>query len=140
MQREIIHTSAVYTSRSHLSQAARWGDLVWTGGLGPLDVAGNIISDDIAAQARQCLENLHAVLRTAGSDLNHVLKVNVYLRQIEDFAAFEAVYKTFFTDTPPPRCVIACSLGHPASEGRPGMAIEIEAVAGVPAATAEETV
>lgn len=132
MEREIISTSDVYKSASHLSQAARWGNLVWTGGLGPLTSDRRIVSANMKDQARQCLTNLQAVLAAANTDLDHVLKVNVYLRRMEDFPAFEEVYKTFFRGTPPPRCAVACSLGHPATEGRPGMDIELEAVAGIP--------
>ena len=70
--------------------------------------------------------------QVAGTDLDHVLKLNVFLRRMEDLAVFEEVYKAFFRGVLPPRRIVACTLGHPATEGRPGMGIEPEAVAGVP--------
>lgn len=133
MKRQIVSTDQVYKSRSHLSQAAVWGNLVWTGGLGPLNKEREIVSADMTGQARQCLENMKAVLAAAGTGFENVLKVNVYLRTMADFPAFEEVYKTYFKDAPPPpRCTVACELGHPPKDGRPGMLIEIEAVAGIP--------
>lgn len=132
MKRRIVSTDRVYKSASHLSQAARWGDLVWTGGIGPLRRDRSIVPGGIGPQAQQTLENLRAILEAAGTDLTQVLRVTVYLRRMEDFPAFEQVYRTFIHDDPPPRCTVACVLGHPASEGNPGMDIEIEAVAGVP--------
>lgn len=132
MEREIITSARAYRSRSHLSHAVRWGNVVWTAGLGPLTLDRTIVSSSIGDQARQCLENLRAVLEEAGTDLEHLIKVTVYLRHMEDFPEFERVYQSFIQGTPPARCTVACGLGHPATDGKPGMDIEIEAVAGVP--------
>ncbi len=130
--REIIHTDSVYRSKSHLSQAARWGDLVWTGGLGPLDIDGQVVGRSIGEQTDQCMANLRDVLAAAETGFEHVVKITVYLRRLEDFPGFEASYRRWIPSSPPPRCAVGCELGHPATDDSPGMDIEIEAVAGVP--------
>jgi enamine deaminase RidA (YjgF/YER057c/UK114 family) len=81
---------------------------------------------DVADQARRCLANLSAVLEAAGTSLEHALKVTVYLRNVEDRDAFNAVYVEVMPKPFPARTAAFCELGNP------DMLVEIEVVAGVP--------
>jgi 2-iminobutanoate/2-iminopropanoate deaminase len=67
---------------------------------------GQIAGDDIQTQARQCLENLKAVLECAGASLSNLLKVNVYLRNMGDFDKFNQVYASYFPAAPPARTTV----------------------------------
>jgi 2-iminobutanoate/2-iminopropanoate deaminase len=75
------------------SQAIRIGDLIYTSGQVALDPAtGQIVFGGIAEQTTRVLENLKAVLEAAGTDLSHVVKTVVFLKDINDFAAMNATY------------------------------------------------
>ena len=91
------------------SQAVVHGDQVYCSGQIPLDPATGALvgGDDVAAQTRQVLANLDAVLRAAGSSRAHVLRTGVFLRDMADFAAMNTVYAEFFGDTRPARATVA---------------------------------
>lgn len=90
------------------SQAMVHGGLVWCSGQIALDPAtGQVVEGGVDAQARQVLKNLDAVLSAAGSDRTRVLRTTVYLRDMADFAAVNAVYAAFFGDTRPARATVA---------------------------------
>ncbi len=79
------------------------GNLVFTAGqIGTVPGTGAMV-EGVEAQARQVLENLKAVLRAAGSDLDRVVKVTVFLTDIGDFQKVNAVYSEFFGEEPPAR-------------------------------------
>src|SRR5207237_8211462 len=61
---------------------------------------------DVKAAARNALENVKAILEEAGSDLDHVLKVTLYINDMEDFAAINEVYSTYFTGIRPARALV----------------------------------
>ena len=78
------------------SQAVHIGDLVYSSGQIPLDPAtGQIVAGGIREQTERVLENLKAVLAAAGTDLGHVLKTTVFLKNMSDFAAMNEVYATY---------------------------------------------
>ena len=81
----------------------------------------------IEAQTAQTLENLKAVLEAAGTSLEHVVKVTVFLTNINDFAAMNQVYRRYFQDNPPARTTVGV-----AALARPDLLIEIEMVALLP--------
>ncbi len=90
------------------AQAVAHGGVLYCSGQIALDPAtGAIVEGDVAAQARQVLANLDAVLRAGGSTRAHVLKCNVFLRDMADFAAVNAVYAEFFGDARPARATVA---------------------------------
>jgi len=90
------------------SAAVAIGDLVFVSGQIALDsVAGKLIEGDIAAQTRQSLENLQAILAAAGLTFAHVVKTTIFLTSMGDFAAVNAVYKTYLTEPYPARSTIA---------------------------------
>lgn len=110
------------------SQAVRAGDIVFCSGQIALDPAsGKLVDGDVAVQTRRVLDNLGAVLAGAGCRFEHVVKTTIYLVDMTDFAAVNAVYAERFTGAvAPARATVAVSalpLG-----GR----VEIEAVAVVP--------
>lgn len=89
------------------SHAVWAGDLVYLSGQTPLDPAtGKLVEGDVAAQAAQCFRNLFEVLQAAGLTPEHVIKVNVYLVDMADFAAMNRVYAAQFSQPYPARTTI----------------------------------
>ncbi|MFB6296793.1 MAG: RidA family protein [Halobacteriales archaeon] len=106
------------------SQATTDGDLVFTAGQIPLTPDGTHLDDEsIDVQTRQCLENVKAILDEEGLTMQDVLKVNVYLADIDDYERANQAYEEYFQDNPPARSAIGVD-ALPA-----GAAIEIEAIA-----------
>jgi 2-iminobutanoate/2-iminopropanoate deaminase len=89
------------------SQAIATGNLVFCAGQIPLDPAtGNLVEGDVTAQTRRVIENIKAVLAAAGATLNDVVKSTVFLLDINDFAAMNAVYAEYFAAPFPARSTI----------------------------------
>jgi 2-iminobutanoate/2-iminopropanoate deaminase len=106
------------------SQAIIEGDFIFVAGQGPINPAtGSLELGDARSETRRVFENLRAILQAAGSSLDHVVKCNVYLRDIKDFAAMNEVYATYFTPPFPARTTIQAG----ALPG--GIAVEIECIA-----------
>jgi 2-iminobutanoate/2-iminopropanoate deaminase len=106
------------------SQAIIEGDLLFLAGQGPIDPAtGATNLGDIASQTRLTLQNVKAILEAAGSSLDKVIRCNVYLKDIGDFAAMNEVYAQAFTAPYPARTTIQAG----ALPG--GIAVEIECTA-----------
>jgi 2-iminobutanoate/2-iminopropanoate deaminase len=97
------------------------GDLVYTAGQIGADASG-AVADGIEAQTRQALENLRLCLDAAGCSFGDVMKVNAYLTDMDNFAAYNAVYRETFTAPYPARTTVGAALA-------PGLLVEIEAVA-----------
>jgi 2-iminobutanoate/2-iminopropanoate deaminase len=90
------------------SAAIDAGDFVFVSGQIPLDSAtGKLIGGDIAAQARQSLENLKTILEAAGLGFADVVKTTIFLTNMGDFAAVNEVYKTYVAEPYPARSTIA---------------------------------
>ncbi|MBC3938227.1 RidA family protein [Anaerotruncus massiliensis (ex Liu et al. 2021)] len=105
------------------SHAVLAGNTLYTSGQLGLDPVSGDLAEGVEAQARQALENLKAVLETAGMDFQDVTKTTVFLSDMGDFAAINAIYAQYFTGEAPARsCVQVAALPK-------GAAFEIEAVA-----------
>lgn len=106
-----IHTDNAPAAIGPYSQAIAAGNTIYVSGQLPIDPAtGAFAGEDIAAQTRQSLTNLKSILNAAGADMSSVVKTTVYLANIADFAAMNAVYAEFFTAPYPARAAfeVAC--------------------------------
>ncbi|WP_135303359.1 Rid family detoxifying hydrolase [Haloarcula amylovorans] len=119
-----VHTDDAPAAVGAYSQATTTDDLVFTAGQIPLTPDGELRVDaPVAEQTQQALENLEAVLAEAGAGMDDVLKVTVYLDDIDDFDEMNDTYQTFFDEDPPARSAVGV-------DALPkGAAVEIEAVA-----------
>jgi 2-iminobutanoate/2-iminopropanoate deaminase len=107
--REIIKTSNAPAAIGPYSQGIRVpaGQMIFTAGQIALDPAtGRLIEGDIAAQTRRVLENVKAILATAGATLENVVKTTVFMADLNEFAAMNEVYAKFFPSNPPARSTI----------------------------------
>lgn len=123
MSREIIATEKAPAAVGPYSQAVRVGNLVFTAGQIGIDPVLGRLRTGIAAQTRQALANLQAVLEAAGSSLNQVVKTTIFLRDMADFATVNQIYGSFFTAAPPARSTVQVS------DLPLGALVEIEAIA-----------
>jgi len=109
-ERERIASNGAPAAIGPYSQAIRIGELVFCSGQVPIDPAtGELVDGDIGAQTRRALDNLQAVLEAAGSSLTRAVKCQVYLADMNDFAAMNEVYATAFTEPPPARACVEVS-------------------------------
>lgn len=107
------------------SHAVKIPGLIFCSGQTPVDSAGNVVPGDIKAHTAQCLSNLTDVLKTAGSSWDKVVKVNIYLKSMGDYAAVNEEYIKLLPDPKPARtCIQAGGLPFDVD-------IEIEAIAAV---------
>lgn len=106
------------------SHAVWSGRKLYLSGQTPIDPAtGKLVEGDVAAQTAQCFKNLFGVLAAAGLEPGHVVKVNVYLADMQDFAAMNSIYETQFEQPYPARTTIGVA-------GLPlGARVEIEMIA-----------
>jgi 2-iminobutanoate/2-iminopropanoate deaminase len=89
------------------SQGIDTGTMVFTSGQLPIDpVSGKMIDGPIEEQTRQSILNVEAVLKEAGSDLNKVVKVTVFVKDMGNFSRINEVYKEFFSDHKPARSLV----------------------------------
>ena len=124
MNKKIIHTEKAPAAVGPYSQAVCTESLVFVSGQIAIDPSsGEFITGDIKAQTRQVLKNLSEVLLAAGSSLEKVVKISVFINNMDEFGAVNEVYSEFFTTDPPARaCVEVSRLPKEAN-------VEIEAVA-----------
>ena len=127
MTKALISTENAPAAVGPYSQAVAANGLVFCSGQIPLDPGtGELVTGSIADQTRRCMENLKAVLIEAGSGLDHLVKVNVYLADIDDYAEFNEAYGEFIGTEAPARAAVAVA-------GLPkGARVEVECVALAP--------
>jgi 2-iminobutanoate/2-iminopropanoate deaminase len=105
--RQAISTDQAPKAIGPYSQAVRAGNLLFVSGQIPINPAtGNMIDGDIAAQTRRVFENLSAILKAAGGSLENVVRTTVFLADMEDFAAMNEVYASFFSTPAPARSTV----------------------------------
>ncbi len=123
MTKQIIHTDHAPAAIGPYSQAVRAGNTVYFSGQIPLDPAtGNLVDGDIAAQARRAFDNLKAVAEAADGSLDRIVRLGLYLTDLSQFAAVNAVMQEYFAAPYPARSTIEVS-------GLPkGAAFEVDAV------------
>jgi reactive intermediate/imine deaminase len=112
---------------SHYTDAVRFGNLLFVSGVAPVDAAGRLVGGgDVAAQARQIFVNLKSILRAADADFSDVLKVTVYLTDVNDRGKINPVRQEYFGAARPASTLIGIK-----QLAIDGMKIEIEAVVGL---------
>ena len=122
--KQIISSDKLPTPKGPYSPAVRAGNLVFVSGQGPVDPGtGEVLRGTIEQQTELVLSNIKTILDAAGSSLDRVVKTTVYLDRIEDFAAMNNVYGTFFSSSPPARTTIE------AANLPLGIGVEIDAIA-----------
>ncbi|MCJ7694860.1 MAG: RidA family protein [Anaerolineaceae bacterium] len=127
LEKKIVTTNKAPKAVGPYSVAASAGQLVFTAGqLGLIPETGVMVEGGIQAQTRQALSNLAVVLEASGSDLDHVLKVTVFLHDIADFTAMNKIYAEFFKGDCPARSAVQV-----AALPKQGL-VEIEAIGLIP--------
>ncbi|RLM95196.1 Rid family detoxifying hydrolase [Haloarcula sp. Atlit-7R] len=122
--KRILSTTDAPDAVGAYSQATTNGSLVFTAGQVPMTPDGDLLDDEpIATQAEQALSNVEAVLASEGLTMSDVLKVTVYLDDIDDFEAMNDTYAGFFDDAPPARSAVEVA------NLPKGVGVEIEAIA-----------
>jgi 2-iminobutanoate/2-iminopropanoate deaminase len=125
--KSVVSTPDAPKALGPYSQAIKVGDFVFCAGQTPRDPAtGKLIEGDISAQTDRVLKNIGAVLTAAGTDFDHAVKVNVYLKNMSDFEAMNKVYAQYFKAMPPARATIGVN------ELPAGALVEIEVAAILP--------
>ena len=124
--RQVVRTSEGPQPRGPYSQAIIAEGFVFVAGQGPANPSTNQLElGDIASETRRTLQNIQAILEAAGSSLRDVVRVGVFLADIKDFDAMNAVYREFFTEDPPARTTVGAQL--------PRIKVEIDCIARVSA-------
>ena len=109
MKQTQINTSHAPKAIGPYSQAIRHGQFIYTSGQVALDPAsGELIGDDIQTQTHRAIQNMQAVLASAGASLQNVVKTTVFLTRMRDFQAMNTVYESYFSEgIPPARSTVA---------------------------------
>ncbi|MBR5135333.1 MAG: RidA family protein [Clostridia bacterium] len=119
----IVHTDKAPAAIGPYSQAVISGSLVYTSGQIAINPqSGEVEATTIEAQTEQVMKNLGEVLKAAGSDYTKAIKTTCFLKDMADFAAFNAIYGTYFTGKPARSCVAAAALPK-------GVLVEVEVIA-----------
>ena len=107
LARQAISSPDAPSALGAYSPAIRAGNLLFMSGQVPMNPAtGTLVDGDIAAQTEQVMRNLAALLNAASAGFEHVVKTTVYLADMNDFAAMNAVYSKYMVDPPPARATV----------------------------------
>ena len=124
MKKEIIATDKAPAALAGYNQAIKVGDLIFTAGqLGFDPKTGEFAGDDVAIQTKQALENIKAIVEAAGSNMEKMVKVTIFLSDINHYGEVNKVYGQYFTTDFPARSVVE------AANLPKNALIEIEAIA-----------
>lgn len=125
-RKEIISTDKVTAGNAPLSQAVRYGNLVFVAGCTGRHPTDNSVGADIKEQTRYALERISAILEASGSSIDQVLTNTCYVSNREDLPGFNEVYAEFFPADRPARTTIIVNFGAPDN------LVEITSTAGIP--------
>lgn len=125
MKKEIITSSKAPAAIGPYSQATKFGNMILTSGVIPVDPITGEIPEGIEAQTTRVLTSLKGLLEDAGSDMANVIKTTVFIKDMNDFAKLNEIYASFFPTPAPSRsCVEVARLPK-------DVLVEIEAIASV---------
>ena len=120
--RKVIRTAAGPRPLGAYSQAVVCDGFVFVAGQGPINPVTNEVElGDIRSETRRTLQNIAAILEASGSSLRDAVRLGVFLADLDDFPAMNAVFREFFPDDPPARTTIGCTL--------PRIKVEIDCIA-----------
>jgi reactive intermediate/imine deaminase len=126
MAKQAIHSEQAPAAIGPYSQAVRYGDIVFLSGQIPLDPATmQLVEGDIAAQVHRVFLNLRAVCEAAGGDLDGIVKLNVYLTDLGNFAIVNEIMQEYFAEPYPARAAVGVAALPLGAE------VEVEAVLGL---------
>lgn len=121
--KEIVHTVHAPQAIGPYVQAVKVADMIYTSGQIPLTAQGELVASDIIKQSHQVMKNLKAVLEASGSSMQSVVKTTCFISNMDNFAAFNEVYGSYFNGVFPARsCVEVARLPK-------DVLIEVEAIA-----------
>jgi 2-iminobutanoate/2-iminopropanoate deaminase len=102
MEKKVVFTEKAPKPIGPYSQAIIAGNLIFTAGQIPIDPATNqVVQGDIKEQTRRVLENLRAILESVGATFDDVVKVTIYMKDLNEFSAMNEVYSEYFKNSPP---------------------------------------
>lgn len=105
-----VNTSLAPAAIGPYSQGVIAGNLLFVSGQIPLNPSdGSLVSDSLESQANQVFKNLHAIIQEAGTSFEHVLKLTIYLTDLENFAAVNKVMENYFNEPYPARATVEVS-------------------------------
>ena len=108
--RQAVSTPSAPQAIGPYSQAIKAGSLLFVSGQVPIDPAtGGVIQGDIAAQTHRVFQNIGEILKAGGASFDHVVRTTVFLADMNDFAAMNAVYATYFSAPAPARATVQVS-------------------------------
>ncbi len=108
MTLQAIHTDHAPKAVGAYSQAIQCGDMLYTSGqIGLNPETGKMAADDVASQAKQVVKNLTAVIEQAGGRLNQIVKVTIFLEDMNDFAMVNQIYADWLGEHKPARSTVA---------------------------------
>ena len=126
MTKQAIHSEQAPAAIGPYSQAVRHGDIVFLSGQIPLDPATmQLVEGDIAAQVHRVFQNLRAVCEAAGGGLDGIVKLNVYLTDLGNFAIVNEIMQAYFAEPYPARAAVGVAALPLGAE------VEVEAVLGL---------
>lgn len=106
---EEINSKNVAKAIGPYSHAVKHDNMLFTSGQLPLNVEGEVVSDDVKEQADQVLKNVESILKEVGMDFNNVLKATIYIKDMNDFQTINEVYETYVSGKLPARSCVEVS-------------------------------
>lgn len=106
MNKQTVSTQNAPAAIGPYSQGVKVGNLIFTSGQLPMNPQSGELVADIEGATKQSLDNVKAILESAGSSMDKIVKTVVFLRDMNDFVAMNAVYSTYFPSNPPARSAV----------------------------------
>jgi len=106
MNKQTLNTQNAPAAIGPYSQGVKVGNLIFTSGQLPINTQSGELVADIEGATKQSLDNVKAILESSGSSMDKIVKTVVFLRDMNDFAAMNTVYSTYFPSNPPARSAV----------------------------------
>ncbi len=122
MKNEIEYINPPQPGKAPYTEMVRVNNMLYLSGKVGMDLTGKIVEGGIEAETKQALKNVKEALEKNGSDLDHIIKTTVFLKDMNDFGAMNEIYKTYFSKNYPARSTVSCTLPF-------GALVEVECIA-----------